>query len=80
MEHRYLWSTCSIIHWTNATENGAACRNTFQGAKLKLRILQHLFVSQTWYNVTSDATYLPQLATRYDLFEYNAKIMFSITF
>ena len=37
-------------------KNDAACRNTSQVVKLKIHLLQHLLVLQSWYNVTIDAT------------------------
>ena len=37
-------------------KNDAACHNTSQVVKLKVHLLQHLLVLQSWYNVTTDAT------------------------
>ena len=46
-------------------KNYTAYRNTSQVVKLKLRLLQHTsIVLQSWYNVTTDATYKLRRATR----------------
>ena len=37
-------------------KNDAARRNTSQIVKLKIHLLQHLLVLQSWYNVTTEAT------------------------
>ena len=37
-------------------QHDAACRNTSQVVKLKIHLLQHLLVLQSWYNVATDAT------------------------
>ena len=37
-------------------ENDAACYNISQVVKLKIHLLQHLLVLQSWYNVSIDAT------------------------
>ena len=38
-------------------KNDAACCNILQVVKLKIHLLQHLLVLQSWYNVSTDATW-----------------------
>ena len=38
-------------------KNDAACCNISQVAKLKIHLLQHLLVLQSWHNVGTDATW-----------------------
>ena len=46
--HRFSWNKCFIIYPTNAEKNDVACRNTSQVVKLKIHLLQHLLVLQSW--------------------------------
>ena len=43
-----------MIYSTNARKNGAACHNTSQLVKLKIHLLQQLFVLQSRYNITTN--------------------------
>ena len=45
-------------------KDDAAWRNTSQVVKLKIHLLQHLFILQSWYNVTTNATWKLCLATK----------------
>ena len=44
IEHRFSWTKCFIIYRTNTAQHDATCRNSSQVFKLKIRLLQHLFV------------------------------------
>ena len=55
-EHKKTSQSLSNFYTELRTaKNGAACHNTSQVVKLKLHPLQHLFVLQSWYNVSSNA-------------------------
>ena len=58
------WNKCFIIYQKNAA-NVAACHNTSQVIKPKLRLLQYLSILQSWRNVTSDATLKLCRATKF---------------
>ena len=64
IELRFSWNKCFMIYPTNAEKNDAACRNTSQVIKLKIHLFQHLLVFQSWYNVTTDATWKLCRATK----------------
>ena len=55
----YSMRTYVLLHFQHKNyvtiKNDAACRNTSQVVKLKIHLLQHLLVLQSWYNVTADA-------------------------
>ena len=42
-----------MTYKTNAAKNRVACCNASQVDKLKMHLLQHLLVFQSWYNLTS---------------------------
>ena len=54
--HSYSWNKYFVICSTNSAKNYATCHSTLQVVKLKIHLLQHLFVVQSWYNKTTDAT------------------------
>ena len=56
--NRYSSNKCFIDfikNRTKAAKSGAVCRNTSQVVKLKMHLLQHLLIFQSWNNVTSNA-------------------------
>ena len=54
--HRLSWNKCFIIYRMNTAQYDAACRNNSQVVRLKIHLLQHLLVLQSWYNITTVAT------------------------
>ena len=47
------WNKCFIIYRMSAAQYGTIYCNSLQVVKLKMHLLQHLCVLQSWYNATS---------------------------
>ena len=45
IEHRFSWNKCFRIHQTNAAQQDATCRNSYQVIKLKIARIIYEFYS-----------------------------------